>query len=937
MADDIGDAAESLGISAEGLQEIRFAFSGAADAEQVDGAIARLGKTIGEASLGSKEAIKTFDDLGVSFRDGVTKQILPTDQVLRAVADRIAAIGSPAQQAALAVKLFGREAGTKLLPVLRQGAKGFDDAAARARAMGAIIGNQTVADAGALQQQLDELAVVVRAQLTAGFVEAGPQILAFTRLLADNLPMAVQSAAGLLKFLAENLKTLATVAAGLTGARLGAFIGSLAGSFLGPLGAVAGASIGAAAGAGAAYLAMGDDAESAAATTAQALGTLGTAEQQHLTALEKVRNVYAELKTASGERADALKAEADAIIDKATQEDLAAAQAELARRQAATAAARTDQQPVFDVMGNATGFTEGPGQREAEQAEAEQRAIVDAKIADIEKLKAVAAGTEAIFDPATAGVDELVDHLGQINGDQITQTQADMVSANQAIRDLVATVQGTPAEIQALSEQYGVLLADLASVTGWDIAGQSMANFIQGAQDIATQLREGQITTDQAAERYQHLLDLFGVNVSASQIVGEIGRIKDAMDQMAVRAASAWSTLTSKLGGVVARFVTGGGGQVVPDNAGVPRPRGTPPAPLVSAGGGGVTLPASGGGGGSKAKEPKDPKLPEFLKDLERETAALKLNSAAQKENELLIRATAIAKEDHMNKLRESAALTDAETAAIKRNAAAQAAVPDIVSMAGENLPQFGLDARLKELEVLKAALTDPAIVEALAAQGLTAADATKAIDLEMQKATDSAWGTAGAISAVGDAILTGAQAAGTLADKLMNVGLELAKLALQGLFGQGPLGGIFNQLLNVGAGGLMGLASVGSAAGGGVAAQGVMNGTGFRRSSASGNRLGGGMGTIMDELGQEAIKRGQDIFIPGSPATVMPATATRSAMADGLARGDMNLHLSVTGIGDKELLARVTAASQQAARQGIAAYDRKLMDRVDDQRMRVR
>jgi hypothetical protein len=920
VADDIGDAAETLGVSAEALQEIRFAFNGLVDAEQVDGAIAKLSKTIGEASLGNKEAADTFKTLVVSYKDAAGN-ILPTEQVLRSVADRIAGMKSEQQQAALAARLFGREAGAKLLPILRQGSAAFDDAATRAKAMGAIIGNDTVARAGELQQELDDLAVVVRAQLTEAFVQAGPQIVAFTKVMAENLPMAVQTAANVLKFLADNLKTVGILAGSLGGARLGAFIGG----FFTPLGAGIGALIGAAAGAGAAYLSMGDDAQTAANATVQAIGTMGTAESGHLQTLQSVRDIYAELKTASGERAEALKAEADATIDKATKERLAAAESELARRQAEAARfAANVPAEGSDPMGS--GFGSAIMAAGADTAVAEQQAKVEAIKAEIEGLKAAAAGTEKIFEPATASVDDLVQHLGQINGDQITQTQAAMISANQAVQDLVATVQSAPQDIAALNDQYNILVADLASATGWDTAGQSMANFIQGAQDIALQLRDGMITTDQAADRYRHLLDMFGVDVSATQIVGEIGRIKDALETMQAKAQSAFATLGSTLGGAVRRFVLGQGGEVVPDNAGIPRARGTPPPP-ASTGGGIVLPPSGGGGGGAKAKREQESKLDAFLKGLADETARLSMNSAAQKENELLVRAQAAAKEDFNNKvkdanghLRESAALTKGETAAIKEFAAAQAAVPDVLSIAGENLPQFNLDQQLKHLQELRATLTDPAIAEALAAQGLSAADASKAIDLEMQKARDSAWGTAEAISAVGDAILTGAQQAGTFADKLAAISLQLLKLLAQGLLGQGSLGGFFNQLFNVGAGGALGLLGGAPAAAASAPLAGL--GTGYRRSSASGNRLGAGMGTAMNELGEEAARRGQDIFIPGRPVTVMPATATRSALAER-AGGINESKIDVTISG-----ATGSAEIRQAVATGMEiAYRRSMRD----------
>lgn len=937
IADDIGDAAQTLGLSAEALQEIRFAFNGLVDAETVDGAISKLRKTIGDATLGNKEAADTFKLLGVSIKD-TDGTIRPTDEVLRSVADRIAALKSPAQQAAMATKLFGKEAGSKLLPILQQGSKAFDDAATRAKAMGAIIGNDAVAAAGDLQQQLDDLAVVVRAQLTEGFVQAGPQIVAFTRLMAENLPMAVETAAKVVTFLAGNLKTLGVVASGLTGARLGAFIGS----FFPVIGTAFGALIGGAVGAGAAWLGLAGDTEAAADRVSGAIGTMGKAEKAHSDALQGMRDRYDELKVASDERRKSLEAEGKAAIDAATAGPIADAQAELAKRRAETDKARANQVPVLDMMGTATGFEEGIGQKAAEQAEAAQQAVVDALIKGRDEMAAALSGTEKIFDPINAGVDELIDHLGKLDATQISQTEAGFLSANKELQGLVATSVDARAEADSLEQSYVGLLKQLADASGWDTGSAQMATFITRASGVVQALTDINTPADEVDAAMKRLLEDFGVSVDAGHIVTEIVKIKNALDDMETKATTAFQTLVSKMGGTLARFLTGGGGvQVVPDHPSTPpgiRP--TPPPPGTGSGGG-VTLGGGGGGGAAKAKKDQESKLAAFLKDLSDETARLGMNSAAQKENELLVRAQAAAKEDFKNKvkdanghLRESEALTIKETAAIKAYAAAQSAVPDILGFATDNLPKFALDQQLKYLDTLKGKLADPEIKAALEAQGLSAVDQAKAIDLQIQRVRDTASGTSEAVAAIGDALITGVQAAGTFADKLANIGLELAKLGAQGLFGQGPLGSIFNSLLGVASGGLGGLLNVASPA---AVPQGVTNGTGFRRSSASGNRLRAGEPSIMNEVGAELAKRGQDLFIPGKPTTVMPASASRSAMAGGFGGGGtIKMDLTVHGSGDKELMANMAIGAQHIVQKSLGEYDRRLLGRIGEKQVRI-
>lgn len=335
----------------------------------------------------------------------------------------------------------------------------------------------------------------------------------------------------------------------------------------------------------------------------------------------------------------------------------------------------------------------------------------------------------------------------------------------------------------------------------------------------------------------------------------------------------------------------------------------------------------------TKAKEQATAKLAEHIRMLQIEADRLSLSGVALKENELLTEAAAQAKEDFKNKLRSSAALTDTETAAIKANAKVLAGVPEILALAKDNLPEFALASQMKMLTEMQALISDPKVAEALEAQGLSAADASKAIGYAMDKARDSAYGTSEAIGAVGDAINSGIQSAQTFSEAIQKIGFNLLNLLAQGAFGQGPLGKIFNSILGVGAGGVFGLFGGGSAVSGSVNAANAA--VALLPKHAGGGDMPAGRAGIINELGQEAARRGGDLFIPGKATRIIPADATRR-MGGGFGSGRIDLNLNVSGIGDKELLARVTAAAAQASRQGIAEYDRKLLSRVNDQRARV-
>ncbi len=79
-----------------------------------------------------------------------------TEEQFRRIADRIAAIQNPAERAAAAVKIFGRN-GTELLPLLLQGADGIAKWEARARALGLVMNGEAAEGAHRFSQLLGDL------------------------------------------------------------------------------------------------------------------------------------------------------------------------------------------------------------------------------------------------------------------------------------------------------------------------------------------------------------------------------------------------------------------------------------------------------------------------------------------------------------------------------------------------------------------------------------------------------------------------------------------------------------------------------------------------------------------------------------------------------------------------------------------------------------
>lgn len=148
--DDLEEAAQSVGISAVALSELRTSarLSGV-ESDQLGQALTKLNVKIADAAAGSKEAQAVFKAMGISFKDA-NGNARGTEEVLRDVASKFATYGDGAERAALAVDLFGR-GGAKLIPYLRQGADGL-------RTFSGLT-DETVIAAQKLQGEFDRLSV----------------------------------------------------------------------------------------------------------------------------------------------------------------------------------------------------------------------------------------------------------------------------------------------------------------------------------------------------------------------------------------------------------------------------------------------------------------------------------------------------------------------------------------------------------------------------------------------------------------------------------------------------------------------------------------------------------------------------------------------------------------------------------------------------------
>lgn len=134
----LGELSDQLGVTTDALQAYRYAATQVGlSSEQLDLGLRTLTRRIGEAAAGSKEAQAAFAQFGVRFAEA-NGRIRSTESVLADVADRIAAIESPAERAALVSELFGSRVGQKLIPFLAGGRDALESLTDEALRYGAI-------------------------------------------------------------------------------------------------------------------------------------------------------------------------------------------------------------------------------------------------------------------------------------------------------------------------------------------------------------------------------------------------------------------------------------------------------------------------------------------------------------------------------------------------------------------------------------------------------------------------------------------------------------------------------------------------------------------------------------------------------------------------------------------------------------------------------
>jgi hypothetical protein len=184
---DLADLGKVLDLSAQSLLNLqRSAQLAGIDAGELNQALFRLRGNLGDALVkGAGPAKEALDRLGVSARE-LSRE--PADVQIAKVTEALRGVQNPAERAALAIDLLGKQ-GPRLLEV----AKAAEDLKRSADLMGIALSDIEVRNLERAGDAIDEMSFIASDVLTKALAQLAPYIIA----IAENFKSAMEESGGL--------------------------------------------------------------------------------------------------------------------------------------------------------------------------------------------------------------------------------------------------------------------------------------------------------------------------------------------------------------------------------------------------------------------------------------------------------------------------------------------------------------------------------------------------------------------------------------------------------------------------------------------------------------------------------------------------------------------------------------------------------------------
>jgi hypothetical protein len=205
LADDLGTASATIGVSTDYLQEFQFAAeqSGIGIDKAATG-LQRFTRRLAQAQQGSGELLPTLKQMGVAMFDqaGAARS---SEAIMDDFADALMSIKDPQAQLLAGFNAFGRE-GAAMIVMLKGGSKGLNDLRQQAHAAGAVLDSDLIQELDGVDKGLKRMGMFARIKF-AEFAGAAVRAFKFASKFAEKffdqffarLPMMIATFKKLLK------------------------------------------------------------------------------------------------------------------------------------------------------------------------------------------------------------------------------------------------------------------------------------------------------------------------------------------------------------------------------------------------------------------------------------------------------------------------------------------------------------------------------------------------------------------------------------------------------------------------------------------------------------------------------------------------------------------------------------------------------------------
>jgi hypothetical protein len=157
VGDQFNDMSLRTGVTVEDLSTLDYACrQNGTSIETLETGLKFLTRAMDDTSKGTGTAKDTFAALGIEVVDA-EGNLRPVTEVMKDVATKMSEIKNPAEQAALAMELFGARSGTELVPLLKEGGDAITGYQGKAKDLNIEISTKSAQVADAFKDKMSDL------------------------------------------------------------------------------------------------------------------------------------------------------------------------------------------------------------------------------------------------------------------------------------------------------------------------------------------------------------------------------------------------------------------------------------------------------------------------------------------------------------------------------------------------------------------------------------------------------------------------------------------------------------------------------------------------------------------------------------------------------------------------------------------------------------